>query len=197
MKLKVREQPEGQLIEGPTGDIEVDLEPTDDFHDVMVCEPGSGDGTDMCKITGKTYEHKEKIKKLPYGDDGTRWTGEWWEVNKSMVTELCAVLCIAAVDVCVHSKCVAKDEDWGSLRKRIDIDEGREEDSKLRIVAGPKSPMEGVSRSWAEDAAEVGNFDDADDFAEEYGLNIIEDEEAKEMLEGDDDEKDSEVGFSP
>lgn len=108
-------------------------------------------------------------------------------VNKS--AELCAVLKIAAVGVSIHAKSVVEDRSWGRLRKSIDIDDGRDEDSELRLMAGPGSPMEGVSRSWAEDAAEVGCFESAEAFADKFGLNIVEDEEAKEIVEGDEDDK--------
>lgn len=183
MKLEVRESHDGTVISGPTGKIDVGLEPTNDYHDIFIQKPGSGSGDDMCKISGDTYQHKKKIKKLPYGDNGSQWTGDYWEVNKNLTSDLCAVLKVVAVDVCIHSRAVVSDDGWKSLRKEIDIDDPVGSDETLRLMAGPDSPMEGVSRSWAEDAAETGNFDSVEEFAESFGLNVIDDEEAEDKLD--------------
>jgi hypothetical protein len=183
MRLHVHPGSAGEAVDGPKGKIVLDCEPTDGYHDIFVGEPGSGGSDDMCKISGETYQAKDDIKELPYGSDGTEWTGEYWQVNEEATAGLCSVLIHEDWDLCIHAKAVVADESWGSLRKEVDVGDSLHTEETLHLMAGPESPMEGVSRSWAEDAAQVGKFDSAEDFADEFGLNIIEDDEAEEELD--------------
>jgi len=183
MRLEARVASSGEAVNGPQGKVVLDLEPTDDYHDIFIDEPGSGDGDDMCKISGETYQAKDDIKELPYGSDGTEWTGEYWQVNEEATAALCSVLLQEGWDVAIAAKAVISDESWGNLRKEIDVDDSLHTEETLHLMAGPESPMEGVSRSWAKDAAQVGSFESAEAFADEFGLNIIEDDEAEDKLD--------------
>lgn len=183
MRLEVKAASSGEAVGGPKGKIVLGLEPTDEYHDIFVGKPGSGDGDDMCKVSGETYQAKDDIKELPYGSDGTEWTGEYWQVSEGATAALCSVLLHEDWDVCIHAEAVVSDESWGNLRKEIDVGDSLHTDETLHLMAGPESPMEGVSRSWAEDAAQVGKFGSAEEFADEFGLNIIEDDEAEEKLD--------------
>jgi len=186
MRMKVFELHDGVEVEGPTGEISVGINPTDEMHDVYIREPGSGTDDKWCKIVGDTYQHKEKIKKLDYGQ--VEWTGDYWQVLEDKVTEVCSVLLIAGVDVGLDAGAVASDRDWGYLREEVELDDdlGGVEEETLRIMVPPDGPTDKVSRSWAEDATEVGNYDSVEEFAEEFGLNVESDEEMKERLESSD-----------
>jgi|APHM01.1.fsa_nt_gi hypothetical protein len=193
MRLEVQESWEGVSVKGPTGRVTLDLEPTDDMHDVYVGEPGSGDSDDMCKISGETYQAKDDIKELPYGSDGTEWTGEYWQVSEDMTATLCSVLVAEGWGVAIHGKSVVADEDWDELRHEIDIDSSLHSEETLHLMAGPESPMEGVSQSWAEHAAQVGRFDSAEEFVERFGLNVIEDDDAEEQFDEADEYREANV----
>jgi len=188
MRLEAYIGHSGVIVDGPRGKAMLELEPTDEMHDVFIDEPGSGGADHMCAVVGNTYPVKDEIKELPYGNDGTQWNGDEWEVDEEMTATLCNVLCDEEVDLAIHAKAVVSDDDWGDLRHEIEVDDGIVEEETVRLMAGPESPMEGVSRSWAEDAAEVGGFESAEEFAEEFGLNVIEDDEAEEELGEDSDE---------
>lgn len=59
MILEVRELDDGVRVDGPTGEIGLDLEPVDGERAVHIGKPGEGSGPDMCEVTGNTYHHKD------------------------------------------------------------------------------------------------------------------------------------------
>jgi len=185
MIYEVVEIGDGEEIEGPTGSIGVFLEPTEDTGQVHIEEPGDGIMDHQCRVSGDTYNNRKLIKKLPYGDDGSEWTGETWAVAKHKTSDLAAVLSIAAVKVTIDSDAIASDEGWGHLRSEV-VDKPESDDS-VEVMVGPGDPGDKVSRSWAEDAAKTGNYDSADEFAEAFSLEIASDEEMKQVLEDEDD----------
>lgn len=191
MIFRVIEVGDGVELDGPTGKIRVYLEPTQETGDVHIKEPGEDIDDDLCRIHGDTYNSKDLIKKLPYGRSGTQWNGEVWTVHKKSTADLCAVLKIAARDVTLDSRAIAHDDDWGILQEEIELDEGGNETYK--VINGPSDPGQGVSRSWAEDAADLGNYDSADAFAEQFNLEIVEDSDMEERAE----DADSPEGADP
>jgi len=189
--FKVMEVGDGVEIEGPTGPINVYLEPVQNSGEVLIKAPGDDIGKNQCRIHGNTYQHKDLIKKLPYGHEGSEWTGEVWAVNKEMTTELAAVLTIAGVDVTIEGGAVAEDDGWGHLREEIELP--GDDNASIQVMVGPSGPGDKVSRSWAEDAAEKGNYDSVEEFAEQFNLDVASDEEMQKVLEDDDDEGGADV----
>jgi len=185
MMYKVMEIGSGTEIDGPTGAINVHLEPTDYEGEVHIKAPGDGIGDSHCRIEGNTYQHKDLIKKLPYGNDGAEWTGEVWAASSDMTSDLAAVLSIAAVGVTINAEAVASDEEWGGLIDEVDgIGDDDEEET---VMVGPSGPGEGVSRSWAEQAAETANYDTVDEFIEHFEVSVVSDDVMADIVEQQDD----------
>lgn len=181
MIFEIIELDEGVTVSGPTGSIDVYAEPVKNEGRVHIGDYRDGDAPDgMLPVTGDTYNQKGKIKKLPYGDDGTKWTGEVWAVAGDKVTDLVAVLKLSGLNVTVHSTALAIDDDWGELQNEVDIDGGGTNDETIKLMVGPRHSAEGVSRSWVEEAAKLGNSDDVDAFIEKYNLDVYDDEELME-----------------
>lgn len=191
MMFKVMEIGDGVEIDGPTGAINVYLEPVQESGEVLIKAPGEDIGDSHCRVHGRTYENKDLIKKLPYGSHGTEWTGDVWAVNKDMTTELAAVLTIAGVDLTVEAGVVAEDEDWGHLREEIDLP--GDNDDTITVRVGPGGPGDKVSRTWAEEAAETGNYDSVEEFADQFNLEVASDEEMQEVLYNEDDDAGADV----
>lgn len=178
MLFEVMEMGEGVELSGPNGSIDVYLEPTTDEGQIHVGKDGDGVKSEHLPITGDTYNKKDRIKDVGYGHNGVEWTGEVWSVHQDKVTELVSVLMIAGCHVTVDARAVAVDEDWGILREEVEIgDDGKE---SIRVMVGPEGEGDEVSRSWCEEAAKVGNYEDAELFAEDFGLEVVDDEVVKE-----------------
>lgn len=178
MIIKPIEFGKGKTIEGPTGSISITLEVSDSRGGVEIQKPGEGCADGQCRITGNTYNAKDDIKKLPYGDDGTQWNGEVWLVNKHKVAELTAVLMKAGYSLTIDGKAVSHCDDFGELREEVDLP--GDEDGTVDVMYGPHGDNDEVSCSWAEDAADLGNYDDVETFADKFGLTIVEDEVIRE-----------------
>jgi len=189
--FKVIEVDDGKRLDCKTGKVNVWLEPTTDRGDIHI-KGDKESGTDgMCDVVGDTYQHKEVIKKLPYGDTGTEWTGDVWAVSTDQTANLAGVLTIAGIGATLDARAIAVDDDWGELREEIDVP--GDDNETIRVMRGPEGPGDKVSRSWAEDAARVGRYEDAETFADEFGLEVAPDEEIMEYHDLDTDDDDVEV----
>lgn len=188
MYFEIMEHHEGEEISYGSKSITVHLEPSDDSHDIVIEEPGSGESDKHCKISGDTYPAKDDIKEIGYGNKGAEWTGEYWQCHHSRTADLATILMVRFHDVAIDAMAVAHCEGWGPLREGIEIDDSGEE--TYTVMQGPEGDDNHVSRSWAEDAADVGNYSSAEEFADEFGLEIVSDQQIKEEkgLTEDDDE---------
>jgi hypothetical protein len=191
MMLKATEDEGGIIVKSPVRAVSVDLEPVQTEEEVHIGDLDESVASGCCPVEGNSYPYKDDIKKLPYGDDGTQWTGDVWAVNPRKTAELVAVLLGAGARVSLEASCLEYDEDWGRLRKEILLDDDSGE--KLRVMHPPYGDDNKVPRSWVESASSLGNFDSVEEFAENFDLNVVSDKEAKEELGLSDD--DEEVDF--
>lgn len=191
MMFEVIEVGDGVELDCKTGTVNVYLEPTTEEGEIHIKGDDESGTAGMCDISGDTYQHKELIKKLPYGDTGTEWTGETWVVAKDQTANLAGVLTIAGVKATLDARAIATDDDWGELREEIDLP--GDDNETVKVMRGPEGPDNKVSRSWAEDAARVGRYEDAETFADEFGLDVVPDEEIMEYHDLDTDHDDVDV----
>jgi len=191
MILKATESSDGVMIQCPTGAVQVDLEPVQRVGEVHVGDIDESLASGVCPIEENSYPYKETIKELPYGNEGSQWTGDVWAVNPRRTADLVAMLVMDEAEVTVEANCLQYDEDWGKLRREIVLDEDRNE--KLCVVHPPYGDENKVPRSWVEDASRMANFSSVEEFADEFGLNVVPDEEAFDELGLSED--DDEVSF--
>ena len=191
MILKATESEGGIIADCPRRAVSVDLEPIKREQEVHIGDIDESVAGGACPITGNSYPYKDTIKELPYGDDGTQWTGDVWVVNPRKTTELVALLLDDGASVSLDASVLEYDEDWGVLRREILLDD--EGSEVLRVMHPPYGDDNKVPESWAKSAGDLGNFDSVEEFAERFDLNIVPDEEAKEELGLDD--SDDEVGY--
>lgn len=179
VKYRLIRHPEGQSIEGPTGSIPVLAEPNEPDGDIIIHTPGEHDSVSLkgqCAVTGDTYNQKDKIKKLEYGEDGTRWNGDVWTVNEEASSDLAAVLMVAGISVSVYEGALRHDAGWG--RYYEPVDESGCDGEEMVVMVGPDYPTDFVSRSWVQEAAKVGGFQEVENFIEKFGLTVVDDGEA-------------------
>ncbi len=132
-------------------------------------------------IEGNTYPYKEDIKATEWEATHYNWTGEYWEVDLDTVIEVMRKLCRAADEVSVEPEVVYESESLEPWRGEIELDDGGHE--TFEFIMGPTEGDERVSRSWAEDAAELGNYDSVGEFAERFNFDVVDDEVLFEDIE--------------
>jgi len=153
----------------------VDADVSSDKGEVHFNDPARGDYGKVVPITGNTYPYKDEIKETDWEETHRRWNkqAEYWQADLDTIRRVINQVCRYCPDVTVEPEVV---EESGSLKEfRGEISIGEKE--TFEFLSGPNEGDERVSRSWAEDAAEVGNYDGVEDFAEQYNLNVVDDKE--------------------
>jgi len=165
------EMADGEEIDSESGPISLHLEPVDSSGRIHIESPDYSGEDGFCPITGDTYRQKDVIKKLPYGDGGTKWTGETWVVSEEQTANLAATLSIAAVDVTIHSDAVGSDPEWGYYHE----EEQEEESVPTGVeVGGPSEANESaVMASWLSDLVELGSYDSKSEYQDRFGVNLF------------------------
>lgn len=125
-------------------------------------------------IKGKTYPYKEDIKATEWENTHYDWTGEYWQVDLDTVRDVIRMVARAADEVSCDPEVVYESDSMEPWRGEIELEE--EGGETFEFIMGPTEGDERVSRSWAEDAAEVGNYDSVEDFADEFNFDVVDDE---------------------
>jgi len=179
--FRVVDLDQGQDISHEGRTVTIGLEEATSQGQVHIGAPKEGTSPKRCPISGDTYRFKEDIKKLPYGAEGTEWTGEEWVVNYEMVPELVTELVWVGVDVTVEA--VHVEADGMDLSLKTKPDNNNESAKVERVWQGPTGDGDYVSCAWAEAASRLGNYDDIGDFTVKHGVTILSDEDMIELLE--------------
>jgi len=167
----VVEMAEGEEIDSESGPIDLHLEPAHRKGEVHIGEPSECDEDGHCAISGNTYQKKDIIKKLPYGDSGTKWTGETWTVAEDQTANLAAVLTIAAVDVSIDAGAVASDPDWGYYHEQEQPDE--DDEPEIEVDEPGDAAEEKVMVEWVATLVELGYYDSETDYADRHGVDLF------------------------
>jgi len=176
---KVMEVGDGESIDSESGPINVHCEPTDSTGEVHIKQQIQSEGRGQCSITGNAYHRKDIIKKLPYGDDGTKWTGDVWVVNEEQTANLAATLTIAGVDVTIHEDAIASDPEWGYYHDEAQPEES--EEGELVIGPPPEADERKVASGWVETLVGLGYYGDVEEYADRFDVKLLWDED---MMEG-------------
>jgi len=167
----VVEMADGVDVDSESGPINLHLEPAHRKGEVHITGPEDCDEDGHCKVTGNTYHRKDIIKKLPYGDSGTKWTGDTWTVAEDQTANLAATLTIAAVDVSIDAGAIASDPEWGHFHE----DEQPEEDTTSEIEVG--EPDDAAERKvmvdWLGTLVELGYYDNEIEYTDKYGVDLF------------------------
>lgn len=139
-------------------------------------------------IKGNTYPFKDDIKAADWDTTHHEWTGDYWRVDLEPVSVVVESLCEVADTVTADPEVVYQSDSLAQFRGKIEIDEDSGE--TFEFLRGPVEGDERVSRSWAEDAAETGNFDSVEEFADRFNFDVVDDE----VLFDDYDDSTAEVG---
>lgn len=175
MMYEVIEMADGTEVDSESGPISLHCEPADSSGEVHIESPGGSVGEGKCAVSGNTYHRKDLIKKLPYGDDGTEWTGETWIVDSEQTANLAAVLCIAGVDVTIDSEAVGSDAEWGYYHEQESEDD---EDGGDVVIGEPDDANESkVMVSWVCDLVEVGCCESELEYKDRYGVELFWDDD--------------------
>lgn len=125
-------------------------------------------------ITGDTYKYKADIKDHDWNVTHHEWTGEYWRVDLDAVREVMNTVCRAAGVISADPELVYDADSLTEYEGEIELDgEGSE---TFEFILGVGEGDERVSRSWAEDAAELGNFGGVEEFAERFNFEVVDDE---------------------
>ena len=172
---EVMEVGDGERIDSESGPINVHCEPTDITGEVHIKQQSQSEGREQCNVTGNTYHRKDIIKKLPYGDDGTKWTGDVWVVAEDQTANLAATLIIAGVDVTIHEDAIASDDEWGWYYEEAQPDEPEEGE----LVIGPPDDAseDKVSSGWVETLVNLGHYSSVEEYADRFDVKMLYDED--------------------
>jgi len=174
MMYKAIEMADGEDIDSESGPISLHLEPANRTGEIHIENPAESGHSDHCTINGNTYQRKDLIKKLPYGETGTEWTGETWTVHKEQTANLAAVLCVAGVRVTLGEGAVRSDPEWGWYHEQEQPDDGGEDEIE---VGGPVDAAEKkVLLSWVSDLVELGVIESEWDYAERHKVMFFHDD---------------------
>jgi hypothetical protein len=176
---KVMEVGDGERIDSESGPINVHCEPANSTGEVHIKKQSQSNGRGQCDVTGNTYHRKDIIKKLPYGDDGTKWTGDVWVVSEEQTANLAATLTIAGVDVTIHEDAIASDPEWGYYYDEAQTDEP--EGGELVIGPPADADERKVSSGWVETLVGLGYYSDAEEYADRFDVKLLWDEH---MMDG-------------
>lgn len=138
-------------------------------------KPKRGDFQKVVPIKGDTYSYKDDIKATEWEDTHRKWNGEYWQADCDSIRLVINKVCRVCQDVTVHPDVVEESESLKEFRGKFEIGE-EDTNETFEFYTGPKEGDERVSRSWAENAAEVGNFE-FEEFVDEFNLDVVDDEE--------------------
>jgi len=148
-------------------------------------EPVRGDYGKVVPIRGDTYSFKDEIMECDWEETHRKWNGDYWQADLDTIREVINQICSFCDDVTVHKDVVEESESMAEFRGKFDI--GYSGDETFEFISGPQEGDGRVSMSWAEDAAEVGNYSSVEEFAEEFDFEVVPD---KELFDDYEDEHD-------
>lgn len=153
---------------------------TNTHADIHVHEPQQVDGETRCKLTGDTYPAKETIKSTEYSRTGYGWFGEFWAAYPTGLHELIPALVKDGYSVSSDQEPVQTCDGLADFHKVILM--GQDNPEYFVFERGPEGDNGLVSESWAESAAELGNWDSVEAFCDRFGLEPMEDEKLMDKL---------------
>lgn len=136
-------------------------------------KPGDNVDNNMVPITGETYPAKDTIKEADYARTSRGWYDNVWACKVDTLDEVAVALLKEGWEVSVEAQAAMKCNNLAPMLEDYLIDNGH---CEVRFKKPPSEEDRRVSRSWAEGAAQLGNFDSVDEFAGKFDLVVVDDE---------------------
>jgi hypothetical protein len=160
----------------------IDADIAGDELSIHFDKPESTGYGDKVPILGDTYSVKDQIKSEDWDTTHHEWTGDYWRVDLDTVRVVINNVCRVVKAVSVDPEVVYESDSMTEFEGKIELDDGKDE--TFEFVLGPGGGDKRCSRSWAESAAERGNYEDVEEFAEKFNLEVVDDKVLYGEIEG-------------
>jgi len=166
----------------------------DEKKEVHLGRIGDYGGYKKVPVKGNTYPVKENIKATDWTKTKYDWTGDVWAVSAKGLRDIIEAVLEVYDEVSAVKDTVRECDELSEFHQEIRAD--KRTDEVIKFVYNVIGAKDDITREMAEMAASKGNYESPEEFANDFGYNIVPKEEFFGWAGDDDEEDDGLIGSS-